>query len=70
MIGARVSALSSGDEILVSGTVRDMVFGSGYTFTPEGDISSRVCPAIGSCSRSIPERPTQSQTATIASTIE
>jgi class 3 adenylate cyclase len=35
-IGARVSALASGDEVLVSGTVRDMVIGSGFTFTSRG----------------------------------
>jgi class 3 adenylate cyclase/pimeloyl-ACP methyl ester carboxylesterase len=35
-IGARVTALASGDEVLASGTVRDMVIGSGFTFTARG----------------------------------
>ena len=35
-IGARIAALAAPDEILVSGTVRDLVAGSGIAFTERG----------------------------------
>ncbi len=35
-IGARVGAVASADEVLVSQTVRDMVIGSVFAFTPRG----------------------------------
>ena len=36
-IGARIGALASGGEVLVSGAVRDIVAGSGLTFTNRGE---------------------------------
>jgi class 3 adenylate cyclase len=36
-IGARVSALAGGNEVLVSSTVRDLVAGSGIEFEDRGD---------------------------------
>jgi class 3 adenylate cyclase len=36
-IGARISALASGGEVLVSSTVRDLVVGSGQTLTDRGE---------------------------------
>jgi class 3 adenylate cyclase len=36
-IGARVSALASGGEVLVSGTVKDLVVGSGIEFDDHGE---------------------------------
>lgn len=36
-IGARVSAAASADEVLVSGTVRDLVAGSGFSFEDLGE---------------------------------
>lgn len=35
-IGARIAALAEPDEVLVSSTVKDLVAGSGLTFTPRG----------------------------------
>jgi class 3 adenylate cyclase len=35
-IGARISALATGDEVLVSGTVKDLVVGSGLAFEDRG----------------------------------
>jgi class 3 adenylate cyclase len=35
-IGARIAALSSGGEVLVSGTVKDLVAGAGITFADRG----------------------------------
>jgi class 3 adenylate cyclase len=35
-IGARIGALAGADEVLVSGTVRDLVAGSGIRFEPRG----------------------------------
>ena len=35
-IGARIAALAKGGEVLVSGTVRDLVAGSGLKFTDRG----------------------------------
>ena len=51
-IGARVAALAAGGEVLVTGTVRDLVAGSGIEFDDRGRESSRVCPASGRCWRS------------------
>jgi class 3 adenylate cyclase len=42
-VAARVSALARPDEVLVSSTVRDLVFGSGVTFTERG---SRVLKGV------------------------
>ena len=36
VIGARVAAHADGGEVLVSGTVRDLVAGSGIDFEPRG----------------------------------
>jgi class 3 adenylate cyclase len=36
-IGARISALAGADEVLVSSTVKDLVVGSGITFTDRGE---------------------------------
>jgi class 3 adenylate cyclase len=36
-IGARISALAAAGEVLVSGTVRDLVVGSGLQFEERGD---------------------------------
>jgi class 3 adenylate cyclase len=36
-IGARISALARGGEVLVSGTVKDLVIGSGLVFEDRGD---------------------------------
>ena len=36
-IGARVGAAAGAGEVLVSGTVRDLVAGSGLTFTSRGE---------------------------------
>jgi len=35
-IGARIGALASGNEVLVSSTVKDLVVGSGISFTDRG----------------------------------
>jgi class 3 adenylate cyclase len=35
-IRARVASAAAGDEVLVSRTVRDLVIGSGFTFTSRG----------------------------------
>ena len=35
-IASRVSALAGGDEVLVTGTVRDLVVGSGIAFDDRG----------------------------------
>jgi class 3 adenylate cyclase len=35
-IGARISALAGADEVLVSSTVKDLVVGSGISFTDRG----------------------------------
>jgi class 3 adenylate cyclase len=35
-VGARVAAVATSSEVLVSGTVRDLVAGSGLTFEPRG----------------------------------
>ena len=36
-IGARVTAEAQAGEVLVSGTVKDLVAGSGLTFEPRGE---------------------------------
>ena len=36
-VGARVSAAAAAGEVLVSGTVRDLVAGSGFTFEDLGE---------------------------------
>ena len=43
-IGARVAALADGDEILVTGTVRDLVAGSGLEFDDRGEQSLKGVP--------------------------
>ena len=51
-IGARVERRRSLAEVLVSGTVRDLVVGSGLTSQVEASMSSKACPAPGSSSQS------------------
>ena len=36
-IGARIAALAGASQVLVSQTVKDLVAGSGFTFTDAGD---------------------------------
>ena len=43
-IGARVSALADSGEILVSGTVKDLVAGSGIEFDDRGEHSLKGVP--------------------------
>jgi class 3 adenylate cyclase len=43
-IGARVSALAGAGEVLVSGTVRDLVVGSGIEFAERGTHSLEGVP--------------------------
>ena len=43
-IGARIGALAAGEQILVSGAVRDIVAGSGLAFTDAGDHELRGVP--------------------------
>lgn len=43
-IGARVAARARGGEVLVSGTVKDLVVGSGIGFDPRGTHSLRGVP--------------------------
>lgn len=47
---ARVWLLASPNEVLVTGTVRDLVAGSGIEFDDRGRTSLRACPASGACS--------------------
>jgi class 3 adenylate cyclase len=46
-IGARASALAGGNDVLVSGTLRDLVIGSGLEFEERGAYKLRVRPANG-----------------------
>ena len=46
-VGARVSAAAAPGEVLVSGTVKDLVAGSGIEFEDRGVTSSRASPASG-----------------------
>ena len=46
-IGARVAALAGASEVLVSGTVKDLVAGSGFVLVTAAIICSRVCREIG-----------------------
>jgi class 3 adenylate cyclase len=43
-IGARVSALAAPGEVLVSGTVKDLVVGSGIAFEDRGEHELRGVP--------------------------
>ena len=43
-VGARIGALAAPGEVLVSGTVRDLVAGSGLAFTDRGTQSLRGVP--------------------------
>jgi class 3 adenylate cyclase len=36
-IGSRIASMAGPDEVLVSGTVRDLVHGSGVRFEPRGE---------------------------------
>ena len=49
-IAARVGALAAPDEIVVSGTVKNLVVGSGIEFTDRGEHELKGCPGPGSCS--------------------
>ena len=44
-IGARVSALASASEVLVSGTLRDLVIGSGLEFDDRGTHTLKGVPS-------------------------
>jgi len=52
-IGARVSALAGANEVSVSGTLRDLVIGSGLEFEDRASHTSKVCRVNGGCSRSL-----------------
>lgn len=43
-IGARVGALASGGEVLVSSTIKDLVFGSGFHFVSRGEHTLKGVP--------------------------
>jgi class 3 adenylate cyclase len=43
-IGARIAGLAGANEVLVSGTVRDLVAGSGLAFTDRGKHSLKGVP--------------------------
>lgn len=45
-IGARVAAMASGGEIVVSGTVKDLLAGSEFTFTDRGEHELKGVPGI------------------------
>ena len=45
-IGARVAALAGGGEVLVSGTVRDLVAGSGIEFVDRGEAALKGVPGV------------------------
>jgi class 3 adenylate cyclase len=45
-IGARVAALASPGEVVVSQTIRDMVIGSTFHFTPRGRHQLKGVPGI------------------------
>ena len=51
-IGARIAALAKGGEVLVSGTVRDLVAGSGLKFADRGSTHSKASRASGASSPS------------------
>ena len=51
-IGARVAASAAPGEVLVSGTVKDLVAGSGLASKTAGLTSSRGCPGSGDSMRS------------------
>jgi class 3 adenylate cyclase len=36
-LGARIGAAANGGEVLVSSTIKDLVFGSGFRFEPRGE---------------------------------
>jgi class 3 adenylate cyclase len=44
MIGARIEAIAEPSEVLVSGTVRDLVAGSGLSFEPRGEYELKGVP--------------------------
>jgi class 3 adenylate cyclase len=44
MIGARIGAIAGPSEVLVSGTVKDLVAGSGLSFDPRGDYELKGVP--------------------------
>jgi class 3 adenylate cyclase len=50
-IGARIAALAGAGEVVVSGTVRDLVAGSGLKLTDQGIHELRAVPGSGGCSR-------------------
>jgi class 3 adenylate cyclase len=55
-IGARVAARAGAGEVLVSGTVKDLVAGSGLAFQDRGSPSSRACRASGASMQLPPSR--------------
>jgi class 3 adenylate cyclase len=52
-IRARIAALSRPGEVLVSGTVKDLVAGSGLEVEDRGEHQLKAFPGRGACSRSI-----------------
>ena len=50
-IGARVGARAAPGEVLVSGTVKDLVVGSGFEFADRGEHELKGVPGSGACSR-------------------
>ena len=52
---ARVGALAGAGDVLVSGTVKDLVAGSGIAFSERGEHVPRGCPMSGGSSQSIAE---------------
>jgi class 3 adenylate cyclase len=49
-IAARIAALANAREVLVSNTVKDLVYGSEITFEDRGAPCSKACTAGGACS--------------------
>ena len=58
-IGARVCALAGPGEVLTTSTVRDLVAGSGLTFTDHGQHTLKGIPANGPSSPRTNDRPRQ-----------
>jgi class 3 adenylate cyclase len=56
-IAARVGALAVPGEVLVSGTGRDLVVGSGIEFDERGEHDPRACLECGSSTPSLGDRP-------------
>ena len=48
-VGTRVAAAARAGEVLVTGTVRDLVAGSGFAFDDLGDHELKGVPGRGGC---------------------